>query len=54
MKNMPTKHARQPCFSLGEVVATPGALAAFAATGERISRYLAQHQCAEWGVRRVR
>ena len=49
MKDMPTKPARQPCFSLGGVVATPGVLAAFAATGERITRCLAQHQCGEWG-----
>ena len=47
MQNAPT---RRPLFSLGQVVATPGALAAFAATGERIIRYVAMHQCGEWGT----
>ncbi len=40
---------RRPLFSLGQVVATPGAVAAFAATGERITRYVAMHQCGQWG-----
>jgi hypothetical protein len=42
---------RRPLFSLGQVVATPGALEAFAATGELITRYIAKHQCGEWGTR---
>jgi hypothetical protein len=42
-------HTRHPLFSLGQVVATPGALEAFAATGEPITRYIAMHQCGEWG-----
>ena len=40
---------RRPLFSLGQVVATPGALEAFAATGERITHYVAKHQSGEWG-----
>jgi hypothetical protein len=40
---------RRPLFSLGQVVATPGALEAFATTGERITRYVAMHQCGQWG-----
>ena len=44
---------RRPLFSLGQVVATPGALEAFAATGELVTSYVAKHQCGEWGVRRV-
>jgi len=40
---------RSPLFSLGLVVATPGALEAFKVTGERITHYLAKHQCGEWG-----
>lgn len=44
---------RRPLFSLGQVVATPGAAEAFAATGELITSYVAKHQCGEWGVRRV-
>ncbi len=41
---------RRPLFSLGQVVATPGVLEAFAATGELITRYLAMHQCGAWGA----
>ena len=41
---------RRPLFSLGQVVATPGALEAFAATGELITRYVAKHQSGEWGL----
>jgi hypothetical protein len=44
---------RRPLFSLGQVVATPGALEAFAMTGELVTSYVAKHQCGEWGVRRV-
>ncbi len=40
---------RRPLFSLGQVVATPDALEAFAATGELITHYVAKHQCGEWG-----
>jgi len=41
---------RRPLFSLGQVVATPGALEAFEATGELITSYIAKHQCGEWGT----
>jgi hypothetical protein len=41
--------SRRPLFSLGHVVATPGALEAFATTGEQITHYVAMHQCGEWG-----
>ena len=41
--------ARRPRFSLGDVVITPGALAAFVAAGAYISPYLAQHQQGAWG-----
>jgi hypothetical protein len=41
---------RRALFSLGQVVATPGALDAFNVTGERITHYLAKHQCGEWGT----
>ncbi len=45
------EHAtRRPLFSLGHVVATLGALEAFATTGEFITRYVAKHQCGEWGT----
>ncbi len=41
--------ARRPRFSLGDVVITPGALAAFVAAGAYISPYLTQHQQGVWG-----
>jgi len=41
---------RRPLFSLGQVVATPGALEAFAMTGELVTSYVAKHQCGEWGM----
>ena len=36
-------------FSLGQVVATPGALAAFEASGDSLFDYLARHQSGDWG-----
>ncbi len=42
----PTRH---PLFSLGDVVITPGALAAFVAAHTYITPYLAQHQQGTWG-----
>jgi hypothetical protein len=36
-------------FSLGRVVATPGALRAFALTGENYLPYLARHAVGDWG-----
>ncbi len=41
---------RRPLFSLGQVVTTPGALEAFAMTGEFVTSYVAKHQCGEWGL----
>ncbi len=38
-----------PLFSLGDVVITPGALAAFVAANAYITPYLAQHQQGAWG-----
>ncbi len=40
---------RRPLFSLGDVVITPGALAAFVAASAYITPYLAQHQQGAWG-----
>ncbi len=40
---------RRPLFSLGDVVITPGALAAFVAANAYITPYLAQHQQGAWG-----
>jgi hypothetical protein len=36
-------------FNPGQVVATPGALAALEASGESLSDYLARHLSGDWG-----
>ncbi len=40
---------RRPLFSLGDVVITPGALAAFVAANAYITPYLVQPQQGAWG-----
>ncbi len=40
---------RRPLFSLGDVVITPGALAAFVTANTYITPYLARHQQGAWG-----
>lgn len=37
-------------FQLGQVVATPGALAAIEASGESVSTYLNRHVSGDWGI----
>ena len=37
-------------FPLGQVVATPGALAALASTGEPASKFLRRHAHGDWGT----
>jgi hypothetical protein len=39
----------QPLFSLGQIVATPGALAALEKAGQSPAEFLAQHVRGEWG-----
>jgi hypothetical protein len=39
----------KPLFTLGHVVATPGALAAIGVSGDDLSTYLARHQSGDWG-----
>jgi hypothetical protein len=39
----------QPRFSLGEVVATPGALEALQAAGQDAAHFLTLHQSGAWG-----
>ena len=39
----------KPLFTLGHLVATPGALAAIGVSGDDLSTYLAGHQSADWG-----
>ncbi len=38
-----------PLFPLGQVMATPGALAAFEAAGEDPATYLDRHNVGDWG-----
>jgi hypothetical protein len=42
-------HARPPLFPLGQVVATPGALAAMAASGVSPEGLLTRHVTGDWG-----
>jgi hypothetical protein len=39
----------KPLFTLGRVVATPGALAAIGVSGDDLSTYLARHNSGDWG-----
>jgi hypothetical protein len=41
---------RTPRFSLGQVVATPGALAALEEAGQRPEEFLSRHIVGDWGV----
>ena len=40
---------KRPLFSLGRIVATPGALAALEEAGEQPSTFLARHAAGDWG-----
>ncbi|VTT96342.1 Plasmid related protein OS=Planctomyces brasiliensis (strain ATCC 49424 / DSM 5305 / JCM 21570 / NBRC 103401 / IFAM 1448) GN=Plabr_0950 PE=4 SV=1 [Gemmataceae bacterium] len=40
----------KPLFPLGQLAATPAALAALAATGQTPTEFLRRHQCGEYGV----
>jgi len=40
---------RGPLFSLGQLVATPGALHALDDSGERPAKFLIRHQLGDWG-----
>jgi hypothetical protein len=39
----------QPLFSLGQIVATPGALAALEKAGQQPQEFLSRHVSGEWG-----
>jgi hypothetical protein len=39
----------KPLFTLGQVVATPGALKAIEASGDSLFTYLSRHQSGDWG-----
>jgi hypothetical protein len=47
MKTSPTN--QPPRFPLGQIVATPGALAALAEAGQTPIEFLQRHQRGEWG-----
>jgi hypothetical protein len=43
------KVAKQPLFDLGQLVATPGALAALEKTGQNAMEFLSRHVTGDWG-----
>ncbi len=45
----PEHNGHPPLFSLGQVVATPGALEALAAAGQDPLELLRRHQAGDWG-----
>ena len=40
---------KQPLFDLGQLVATPGALAALEKTGQNAMEFLSRHVSGDWG-----
>ncbi len=48
-KALGVRYRVKPLFTLGQVVATPGALAAIGVSGDDLSTYLARHQSGDWG-----
>jgi len=43
------KATKQPLFDLGQLVATPGALAALEKTGQNAMEFLSRHVTGDWG-----
>jgi len=43
------KTERKPLFDLGQLVATPGALAALEKTGQNAMDFLSRHVAGDWG-----
>lgn len=43
------KITKQPLFDVGQIVATPGALAALEKTGQTAVEFLARHVTGDWG-----
>ena len=41
--------SKQPAFELGQIVATPGALAALKKAGQQPGEFLTRHVSREWG-----
>ena len=46
--------SKQPAFELGQIVATPGALAALKKAGQQPGEFLTRHVNREWGDLNVR
>ena len=46
---MQQQTTQRPLFSLGQIVATPGALAALEKAGQTAQEFLARHQQGDWG-----
>jgi hypothetical protein len=42
--------SRQPAFELGQIVATPGALAALKKAGQQPGEFLTRHVHREWAI----
>lgn len=49
LEEIPATARKQPVLELGQIVSTPGALAALEAAGEYGLTYLRRHQCGDWG-----
>jgi hypothetical protein len=49
MDEQARQNERQPLFALGQVVATPGALAALETAGQAPHEFLARHVVGDWG-----
>lgn len=41
---------RSPLFPLGQLVATPGAIAALERSGQRPATFIRHHICGDWGT----
>jgi hypothetical protein len=48
-KNVMQRTTKQPLFDLGQLVATPGALAALEKTGQNAMEFLSRHVRGDWG-----
>jgi hypothetical protein len=49
LEEIPAAQRRRPVLELGQVVGTPGALAALHEAGELGQVYLQRHRCGDWG-----
>jgi hypothetical protein len=48
-KKVMQKATKQPLFDTGQLVATPGALAALEKAGQNAIEFLSRHVCGDWG-----